>query len=313
MPAFCIKLLDPDNSDRGVGMFAARDILAYEIVAMEKPFFNKVFGALDNWPAEVLETDEYHRLVGEYMNRYEVAESTTGFTPQIGKELDVLMDRVMQHAVDLCFSAASRSVQRKWLSLYDPHREVHGPDEWVGIEHKTKNASVVFPNVVAHPRILLAKTIRKVDCNEGESEQRWVVRVTDSGDINCAGEAALQEVATSKLRTPLGCYQANVFSEGLFTVLTRANHRCDPESNCEFFTAHGEHTFALRAKKAIRKGEEITLSYSHEKNYMKRRMRLLKDYNFLCDCAVCVAEKNCGGSLRPPQDSVYFVGLKNSP
>lgn len=45
----------------------------------------------------------------------------------------------------------------------------------------------------------------------------------------------------------------------------------------------------VTARRPIRKGEEITISYIDEEAPLEERREALRDYGFVCRCARCVA------------------------
>lgn len=67
------------------------------------------------------------------------------------------------------------------------------------------------------------------------------------------------------------------------------NHSCAP--NCDWIVLNG--ILVVEAKRDIRKGEEITISYDHDITALEgkadRRRALLQTYVFLCTCERCQA------------------------
>jgi hypothetical protein len=74
---------------------------------------------------------------------------------------------------------------------------------------------------------------------------------------------------------------------GLFTLIARINHSCDPNAEVrsqEYTDCHVD----LVAKRPIEPGEEITISYIRESTAKVKRLRALESkYLFACDCSKC--------------------------
>ena len=89
--------------------------------------------------------------------------------------------------------------------------------------------------------------------------------------------------------------QCAVQIAALFTLTARINHSCDPCAELrggEFIDCHVD----LIAKRDIRRGEEISISYINlgrtagraATDRSKRRRELKARYLFDCDCAKCI-------------------------
>lgn len=74
--------------------------------------------------------------------------------------------------------------------------------------------------------------------------------------------------------------------DGLFLMFSRINHSCDP--NAAWDTGRAPGVMEVRAKRHIRPGEEITISYINqlEKPTDERRQRLRR-WGFVCQCSKC--------------------------
>ena len=105
-------------------------------------------------------------------------------------------------------------------------------------------------------------------------------------------EAAVRTLAILKTNA-FGIYdaQADGLSNvglGLFPLLGRANHECDPSAVWTF-----ERTcVVLRALRPLRSGEPVTISYVLSRDPPSARQAKLRDsYRFDCVCARCVREQ----------------------
>jgi hypothetical protein len=76
----------------------------------------------------------------------------------------------------------------------------------------------------------------------------------------------------------------------LYTVASFANHSCDPNTE-QFSEPIQRNQIVFRAKRLIKKGEEITRSYVDSKQTcFDRRATLLTVYGFDCNCSKCQRE-----------------------
>lgn len=84
------------------------------------------------------------------------------------------------------------------------------------------------------------------------------------------------------------------FPEGsaLYRVACTMNHNCDPNIFMVPYLSGRSFILAGVASRAIKKGEELCISYiqSDEFSYKERQLKL-KDYQFTCMCAKCVSDK----------------------
>ncbi|KAJ3074680.1 SET and MYND domain-containing protein 3 [Podochytrium sp. JEL0797] len=98
--------------------------------------------------------------------------------------------------------------------------------------------------------------------------------------------------------------ECNSFPTGLLVTLSYANHSCDP--NCEVFEHDpaepgGLPLYSLTSKRAIRVGEEITISYidlvANVELCEDRQRRLEEHFLFRCRCEWCCAPLEREGLL----------------
>lgn len=72
---------------------------------------------------------------------------------------------------------------------------------------------------------------------------------------------------------------------GLYTIQSVCNHACSP--NAEVIHTNQSHEIAIRTKAAVKKGEEICISYIPSGLPLTERKKRLAAYFFACECAVC--------------------------
>ena len=79
----------------------------------------------------------------------------------------------------------------------------------------------------------------------------------------------------------------------LYLVASMPNHSCRPNAKTEFDQEHLGAAIKFVAKRRIKKGEEITLSYFELSDNMdvEQRGRKLYNYNFVCICDRCKMER----------------------
>ena len=89
------------------------------------------------------------------------------------------------------------------------------------------------------------------------------------------------------LRNGMACTDDDVGGEtGLFVSMSRINHECMPNSDHYFL--HHRGVKILVASRSIRKGEQVTISYTPKyKPRDARRAHLAHNYRFQCNCSVC--------------------------
>lgn len=83
----------------------------------------------------------------------------------------------------------------------------------------------------------------------------------------------------------------------LCLMLSMTNHRCSPEENAWQSTIDSHQV--LQARKLIKKGEEITISYKDSLSTRDERRRIIKEqYGFDCICATCNSESDLARVFR---------------
>jgi hypothetical protein len=93
-------------------------------------------------------------------------------------------------------------------------------------------------------------------------------------------------------------------SYGLYRVLSRVNHSCEPNAQVGTLDARGQE-MALIASKPIATGEAITWSYmgTNQKflkgSYEERNLQLFNQYRFVCRCERCLADMPASLKTHP--------------
>ncbi|KAF0697240.1 Aste57867_12068 [Aphanomyces stellatus] len=91
--------------------------------------------------------------------------------------------------------------------------------------------------------------------------------------------------------------QCNAFSSGVFLHTAMFNHDCNP--NCVKFTPESAMSVSeVRAAKAIKKGEQLFISYLYprEQSRERRQKQLTRQFGFECVCPMCAR----GDAFSPP-------------
>ncbi|KAH3974944.1 hypothetical protein HBH98_082540 [Parastagonospora nodorum] len=117
---------------------------------------------------------------------------------------------------------------------------------------------------VAIDRLQLPNTIRALGASEGDGPLEQRVMKTNGFGKTIAG----------------------VGTKALFPLASRINHACRPNAYVLFCPTSGL-TMAIRASRAIKIGEEITISYLPVGLSSHDRKTLLQPWGFTCHCALC--------------------------
>jgi len=122
-------------------------------------------------------------------------------------------------------------------------------------------------------------------------------------DLSDARGSHYDEDSGASNKTTLGIFYTNCMnftneSAALFPTMARSNHSCTP--NSEFITREKLGVQDLVATRAIKEGEEVTLSYipAADEGSDERKVRvnyLLEWYGFKCNCRTCSLK---GASLK---------------
>lgn len=80
----------------------------------------------------------------------------------------------------------------------------------------------------------------------------------------------------------------NCEGTGFYPVQSCANHSCQPNAAVHCETSN---ECILVARTAIKKGEEVCISYIDEDQSLRERQHDLQDYGFACQCSRCISEE----------------------
>ena len=100
--------------------------------------------------------------------------------------------------------------------------------------------------------------------------------------VQCFNSQQVTELSLEKSN-----YKWETIGSAINTSLALVNHSCDPNT----FRFNMHKTCVLIASKHIKKGEEITMSYSVDYrtfSLQQREYHLLKNYIFQCECRACL-------------------------
>lgn len=107
--------------------------------------------------------------------------------------------------------------------------------------------------------------------------------------------------------------QAGVIGYGIWPLVSRANHSCDPNARLGA-TPKQPLAELLLATRPIARGEAICWNYLGDESFlaldwMARNAQLLEDFQFLCRCPRCEAERPAAVAALPKQEIAAFFGL----
>lgn len=151
----------------------------------------------------------------------------------------------------------------------------------------------------------------KALCSLPDTELYKFYSLADSCSVNVAKENGIDKPDIKNTKTNYGIVKTNSFSVewdplgdknkdsrqirlALFPTIARLNHSCHP--NCNHYWSGG--SFTVRAVKAIKRGQELTISYMsplqradfHERQ--SRRKILQTEFGFECSCELCECEED---------------------
>jgi len=85
-------------------------------------------------------------------------------------------------------------------------------------------------------------------------------------------------------------YAAYCQGSGFYALQSCMNHSCRPNAKAFKRDEDRDGHAVLLATRAIKRGEEITISYIDEDASLEERQALLADYAFVCRCSRCLEE-----------------------
>ena len=75
---------------------------------------------------------------------------------------------------------------------------------------------------------------------------------------------------------------------GVYSVLSKLNHSCEPNCNIKFSPENGKDA-TLEVERPVKQGEELTISYVDDKlPREQRRKELSEGWAFECQCPKCL-------------------------
>ncbi|ETW01854.1 hypothetical protein H310_06423 [Aphanomyces invadans] len=162
---------------------------------------------------------------------------------------------------------------------------------------QSEDADEIASNMAPlHPVVLedLPKTL--LDAAHEEYDDSLTQLLTQYGRINGTDDDA---TLRRWLQVVLGM-QCNAFTSGVFLHTAMFNHDCNP--NCvKFSPESGLSVSEVRAAKAIKKGEQLFISYIYprEQSRERRQAQLVRQFGFVCHCPMC----GRGDSFSTPPQS----------
>lgn len=110
--------------------------------------------------------------------------------------------------------------------------------------------------------------------------------ITDAGDISSINVPKETAIKVWQI------WLTNAYDNGIFFLLSRFNHSCQPNTEYFWNTEDEEWKQEVRAVRRIKKGEELTVCYrSFWPNNKTERQEVMRQYNFDCLCEGCNVSK----------------------
>lgn len=110
------------------------------------------------------------------------------------------------------------------------------------------------------------------------------------------------EAVSAPLLDALGeAYATPAEGTGLFARQAMLNHACEPNVSFVKRDDDVDGRVVLSAARAIRRGEELVHSYIDEGQPLPQRADALRDYGFVCECALCTRERQAEAAEPPPR------------
>lgn len=79
----------------------------------------------------------------------------------------------------------------------------------------------------------------------------------------------------------------NSYPGGLFPLIAHINHSCGPNAEVDVPAGARGNVLLVRAVRAIRRGQELTVSYTGGLRGVQHRRYLKDHYGFVCACSCC--------------------------
>merc|ERR1719433_1195572 len=148
--------------------------------------------------------------------------------------------------------------------------------------------------------IILDKFVPEPDEEPGED----VIRILQSIQENIPEVLLGRQIDAPKLQRLVSAWRYNCFGHHkedglvLYNRISMCAHSCDP-SCC--WSYGDEDAFVLRARVALNKGEELTISYLQDEDLLKStavRQQKLQNWRFTCQCGRCRLRVDNGRGFR---------------
>lgn len=204
-----------------------------------------------------------------------------------------IMHRALENVDCLRFGRLEKTQQQQWVALADSHRQLNGLDVVGDFLNKGRTLWVCAVGRTSEQGRALNGQIGRVTRVQETSQPKRYGIVFDSMGRG-ADPVALR---AENLKTPNGVRRTNEFPGGLFSRICRINHSCNRNAalqTSDFLRdENGRFVETVLARRAILRGEELTLSYSVNRDEPRQWQRdLLRiKYGFMCECEVCRGEE----------------------
>jgi len=137
-------------------------------------------------------------------------------------------------------------------------------------------------------KLLQLCNMYSIDENLWTDEMRKELQfcITDAGDISSINVPKETAIKVWQI------WLTNAYDNGIFFLLSRFNHSCQPNTEYFWNTEDDEWKQEVRAIRRIKKGEELTVCYrSFWPSNKTERQEVMRQYNFDCLCDGCNVSK----------------------
>ncbi|KAI1458854.1 hypothetical protein F4805DRAFT_473849 [Annulohypoxylon moriforme] len=188
------------------------------------------------------------------------------------------------------------------MSLRDEKRNENFCNAYQKLTHEAK---------IAYHKLHLDPARYKGEQNSRATYVAWALKqcggpITE--ELRPQFEAYVEEVLRGRALFWTNCAQTGVDrGAAVYLDFSRINHSCDPSCNWSTYARDGTYRLYVRAKKNIKAGEQLFITYDFNGSNLTRPLSLeqrrarLRPWGFECACTRCLAEER---GLKRKADSL---------